>query len=107
MGHAKAARHLAAAVTAVSLLALPGTSMAWDPFGDGRSNGYNVSHDGIYLVQRIGQCLNHTGPCYYGGQCPGGEYTTNAYANGRVYCQSFWPSHPYPPSVFEHLLGVR
>jgi hypothetical protein len=68
---------------------------------------YLVDHNGIYLAQRIGQCMNGTGPCYFGGQCPGGEYTTNAYANGRVYCRNFYPPRPYPPTFFESLFTGR
>jgi len=69
--------------------------------------GYLVDHDGIYLAQRIGQCMNGTGPCYFGGQCPGGEYTTNAYALPHIYCHSFIPKKPYPPTFFESLLTGR
>jgi hypothetical protein len=92
--------------SAAALLTLPSAAMARSgSFGGG--GGYAVGHDGIYLAQRIGHCLNHTGPCYYGGLCPGGEYSTNLYTNGRVYCDSFYPSAPYPPTLFEKLLGVR
>jgi hypothetical protein len=98
---------LAIAVTA-ALLALPTSAMARNEGRDTHDN-YTVDHQGVYLVQQLGRCMNGTGPCYFGGQCPGGEYTTNRYTNGRVYCQNFYPPTPnyYPPSLFESLLGIR
>jgi hypothetical protein len=106
----RASRTLARRIAVVALAAciasaLAGTASAWDHRD--RENGARVDHDGIYLAQRIGQCLNHTGPCSFGLQCPGGEYSNYAYATGRVYCESFFPPHPYPPSFFESLLGAR
>ena len=44
-----------------------------------------VDHDGIYLVQREGQCLSG-GPCNLGGQCPGSEFVTGRYPNAPLYC---------------------
>jgi hypothetical protein len=100
-------RRFATAATvalATSLVAAP--SSARDR-GRNDDTGAMVDHGGIYLAQQIGKCLNHTGPCYFGGQCPGGEETHNAYATGRVYCENFYPPRPYPPTFFESLLGVR
>jgi hypothetical protein len=94
----------AAIVLAASLVA--GTASARER-NHNDDPGAMVDHDGIYLAQRIGQCLNHSGPCHFAGQCPGGEYTRNAYATGRVYCDSFYPPRPYAPTFFESLLGVR
>jgi hypothetical protein len=81
---------------------------AHDAFVD-RTPGdqYLVDHNGIYLAQRIGQCMNGSGPCYFGGQCPGGEYTTNAYALPHIYCRHFLPKKPYPPTFFESLFTGR
>jgi hypothetical protein len=96
---------VAAALTlAASMLA--GTAFAYEHNRSG-DMGAMVDHDGIYLAQQIGKCLNHSGPCYFGGQCPGGEYTHNAYANARVYCENFYPPRPYAPNLFESLLGAR
>jgi hypothetical protein len=75
--------------------------------GSNAGNNYTVDHDGVYLTQQIGRCLNGTGPCYYGGQCPGGEYITNAYTNGRVYCRDFREVPSYPPTFFESLFTGR
>ncbi len=70
--------------------------------------GAMVDHDGIYLAQRIGQCLNHSGPCHFAGQCPGGEYTHYAYATGRVYCDSFYPPAALRADLLrDSLLGVQ
>jgi hypothetical protein len=86
---------------------LVGSVIAAPPARARDGDGYQVDHQGVYLTQRIGQCMNRTGPCYFGGQCPGGEYTSNAYANGRVYCSTFAPPRPYPPSLFESVFGIR
>lgn len=94
------------AVVALATSALGGMASARER-GHSDDNGAMVDHDGIYLAQRIGQCLNRTDPCSFGLQCPGGEYSRYAYATGRVYCESFFPPHPYPPNFFESLLGVR
>jgi hypothetical protein len=40
-------------------------------------------HDGIYLVQREGQCLSG-GPCDLGGQCPGSEFVTGRYPDAPL-----------------------
>jgi hypothetical protein len=70
-------------------------------------DGMAVDHQGVYLAQQIGRCMNGTGRCYFGGQCPGGEYSPNLYNNGRVYCRNFYPPAPYPPTLVEQLLGAR
>jgi hypothetical protein len=90
---------------AAAMLVAPNSSMARN---DNRDT-YTVNHQGVYLVQQLGRCMNGTGPCYFGGQCPGGEYTTNRYTNGRVYCQNFYPPTPdyNSPSLFERLFGKR
>jgi hypothetical protein len=106
-GKRTALRHLAIAAAmalAGSLLASPSSARERGHNGD---NAALVDHAGIYLAQQIGKCLNHTGPCYFGGQCPGGEERLYAYATGRVYCENFYPPRPYPPTFFESLLGVR
>jgi hypothetical protein len=97
-------RLAACLVGAAAALSVQAPAMGRNGHGD---HAATVDHDGIYLAQRIGQCMNGTGPCYFGGQCPGGEYTTNHYVNGRVYCENFYPSAPYPPSLFQSLFGLR
>ncbi len=94
-----------AAAAALATALLCGSALARDRRSD--DTGAMVDHDGIYLAQRIGQCVNGRGPCYFGGQCPGGEYSHYAYATGRVYCDNFYPPRPYPPTLFQSLLGVR
>lgn len=91
-------------VCAAALLSGPASAMRGNSH---RSDGATVDHDGVYLAQRIGQCMNGSGPCYFGGQCPGGEYTASHYVNGRVYCSNFYPPEPYPPSLFQSLFGIR
>ncbi|MFI5012096.1 MAG: hypothetical protein ACHQAY_07095 [Hyphomicrobiales bacterium] len=97
-----------AIVCAAAMFSAPASAGSGRLSDSGRFSGSQatVDHDGIYLAQRIGQCLNRSGPCYFGGQCPGGEYTSSAYTNGRVYCSSFYPPEPYPPSIFQRLLGI-
>jgi hypothetical protein len=99
-------RSFALAASLVCGAILPSGS-AFGMSSSNKGDSLSVDHDGIYLAQQIGKCLNGSGACYFGGQCPGGEYTGNRYANGRVYCSTFRPPAPYPPSVFQRLLGVE
>jgi hypothetical protein len=98
-------------IAAGAAMALMASLLAGTASGRERNHsddtGAMVDHDGIYLAQQIGQCLNHSGPCYFGGQCPGGESTHYAYATGRVYCENFYPPRPYAPTFFESLIGAR
>jgi hypothetical protein len=73
---------VAAAVT-MTLLASPASARHTGNSNAGES--LRVDHDGIYLVQREGQCLSG-GPCNLGGQCPGSEFVTGRYPNAPLYC---------------------
>jgi len=93
---------LAGAAVLASGAAFAGQSAAMG----NRGNGYSVDHDGVYLAQQIGKCMNGTGACYFGGQCPGGEWISGRYVDGRVFCHNFYPPAPYPPSLAQRLLGI-
>ncbi|MBV9973896.1 MAG: hypothetical protein JO105_00735 [Hyphomicrobiales bacterium] len=73
---------LASAVT-LALLASPASARRQGNSNAGES--LRVDHDGIYLVQREGQCLTG-GPCNLEGQCPGSEFVTGRYPNAPLYC---------------------
>jgi hypothetical protein len=74
---------LVMAALAVVLLASPASAHRAANSNAGES--LRVDHDGIYLVQREGQCLSG-GPCDLGGQCPGSEFVTGRYPNAPLYC---------------------
>ena len=85
---------VAAAVT-LALLASPASARRQGNSNAGES--LRVDHDGIYLVQREGQCLAG-GPCNLGGQCPGSEFVTGRYPNGPLYCG--------PPPYYRGYRGI-
>src|ERR1700751_4585001 len=81
------------AALAVVLLASPGSARRAANSDAGES--LRVDHDGIYLVQREGQCLSG-GPCDLGGQCPGSEFVTGRYPNAPLHCgpPPYWRGCP-------------
>ena len=72
-----------AGAVALALLASPASARRSGNSNAGES--LRVDHDGIYLVQREGQCLSG-GPCNLEGQCPGAEFVTGRYPNAPLYC---------------------
>ena len=83
------------AAQAVVLLASPTSARRAANSNAGES--LRVDYDGIYLVQREGQCLSG-GPCDLGGQCPGSEFVTGRYPNVPLYCG--------PPTLLARLPGL-
>jgi hypothetical protein len=84
---------LVMAALAVVLLASPASARHAANSNAGES--LRVDHDGIYLVQREGQCLSG-GPCDLGGQCPGSEFVTGRYPNAPLHCgpPPYWRGYP-------------
>jgi len=77
------ATFVVAVAATLALLASPASARRQGNSNAGES--LRVDHDGIYLVEREGQCLAG-GPCNLEGQCPGSEFITGRYPNGPFYC---------------------